>query len=256
MAKLHQVVATLTGVKEDVNKRTAPLFHSLKKGELFAGISQHYRPVEEGGITLPDDDAEVQVTVDDVLEGLSKPLAKLFDLLNTIENTNQNAAADIVVDGTTIATDVPVTFLMQFEKYLQREVLGALKILPVLDPATKWEPSASGRTGIYQSPQFSTFRTKKVQRPVVLVAPTKEFPGQAAMVTEDVIDGYWDKVKFSGAVPASRKEELLERCQALIEAVQKARETANQADIVDAPIGRAIFDYLFATQTPAHVMGG
>lgn len=248
MAKLHQVVATLNGVKEDVNKRTAPLFHALKKGDLFAGITQHYRPVEEGGVTLPDDDLEVQLTVPDVLDGLSRPLSKLFDLLNTIETTNQNAQADLVVDGTTIATNVPVTFLMQFEKYLQREVLGALKALPVLDPATKWEPSPSGRVGVYQSPEFSTFRTKKVQRPVVLVAPTKEHPGQAAMVTEDVIDGYWDKVRFSGAVPASRKDELLERCQTLIEAVQRAREAANQIDVQDAPIGQAVFDHLFATQ--------
>jgi hypothetical protein len=67
-------------------------------------------------------------------------------------------------------------------------------------------------------------------------------------VTEDVIDGYWDKVRFSGAVPASRKDELLERCQALIEAVQRAREAANQIDVQDAPIGQAVFDHLFATQ--------
>lgn len=57
--------------------------------------------------------------------------------------------------------------------------------------------------------------------------------------------GYWTTVKFSGALPAKRVNEILERVAALQTAVKFAREEANNADAVDQRIGAAVFGYLF-----------
>lgn len=242
MTKLNQIVAVLRGAKEDTNKATAPLFHALKRGELFTGITQTYRPAEEGGVTLPDDNTRVQATVPDMLERFEKPMTRLFDLICTTETANMSASADVVVDGQVLIPNAPVTFLMQFEKYLEREVRGYVALLPTLDPAETWNPLDGD---LHETPPFETFRTRKVQKPIVLYPHSDRHPAQTQMITEDVIDGYWTKKKFSGAIPPAHKQVLIERVEVLIEAVKHAREKANDVDVADVRIGQSVFGYLF-----------
>jgi len=52
-------------------------------------------------------------------------------------------------------------------------------------------------------------------------------------------------VKFSGALPAARINELLERVEALQAAVKFAREEANGTVVTDQHVGDAVFGYLF-----------
>jgi hypothetical protein len=51
-------------------------------------------------------------------------------------------------------------------------------------------------------------------------------------------------VKFSGALPAKRVTQLLERVEKLQQAVKFAREEANNAEVVDRHVGDKIFSYL------------
>jgi hypothetical protein len=53
-------------------------------------------------------------------------------------------------------------------------------------------------------------------------------------------------VKFSGALPAKRVNELVERVEKLQQAVKFAREEANGAEITDQQVGEKVFRYLFA----------
>lgn len=245
MTKLNQMVAIVKGAKEDVNKRTAPLFHATGVPAIFAGISQHYRPLEEGGVTLPDDNTEVQMTVSDIIANFEAAMIRLLDTIATVETANTEAFGDIIVDSETLVAHVPVTFLMQLEKQLEREVRGLISKLPVLDPAEAWAVATIAKAGVWETPEFQTFRTKKVQKPVVLYPATDKHPAQTQMVTEDVIDGYWHKKKFSGAIPAATKDELLLKCDKLIAAVKFAREQANDRTIEDVKVGQALFGYLF-----------
>jgi hypothetical protein len=87
-------------------------------------------------------------------------------------------------------------------------------------------------------------RTKKVQKPIVLYDATKEHPAQTQLITEDVVVGYWDTVKHSGALPAPRKKELMSRIEKLSQALKFAREKANAADAETVSVGKPIFDYL------------
>lgn len=246
VTRLNQIVAIVKGEKERVNKLTAPLFHSLDKPVLFAGLTQTYRPRNEEDEQLPPDNTDVVMTVPEVLSSFEKSMVRLLDVIATAERTNTDAFADVVVDGNVIIERAPVTLLMQLEKILEREVRGLIIKLPVLDPAETWLPSESERRGMYETPTFMTIRNKKVARPLELAPATDRHPAQVQLVTEDVVAGYWDKKKFSGAVPAAVKQDLLERVDKLINAVKFAREEANSIDVVDFKIGRPVFSYLFS----------
>ncbi|MEV0359951.1 hypothetical protein AB0H71_28230 [Nocardia sp. NPDC050697] len=52
-------------------------------------------------------------------------------------------------------------------------------------------------------------------------------------------------MKFSGALPARRVNELVQRVETLREAVQFAREEANGAEVAERRTGDAVFRYLF-----------
>lgn len=63
---------------------------------------------------------------------------------------------------------------------------------------------------------------------------------------EDVTVGNWRTVKFSGALPVKRVNDLLMRVEKLQEAVKFAREEANNMEVEDVKTGEAILGYLFA----------
>jgi hypothetical protein len=63
---------------------------------------------------------------------------------------------------------------------------------------------------------------------------------------EDIVVGFWRTVKFSGALPARRVNELAERVERLQEAVKFAREEANNLEVQDQKVGEKVFQYLFA----------
>ncbi|MFC7261629.1 hypothetical protein ACFQZP_26945 [Streptomyces lutosisoli] len=52
-------------------------------------------------------------------------------------------------------------------------------------------------------------------------------------------------MKFSGALPARRVNELLDRVERLQQAVKFVREEANGVDVVDQRVGDTVCGYLF-----------
>jgi len=246
MTKLNQIIAIEQGEKARVNKATAPLFHALKVDGLFAGLTRTYEPVDDGGERLPDESARVKYTTPSIIETFVKNSTRLLDLGATKDLTNAGAFADVVVGDQVIIEHAPVTFLLPFEKYLSQEVRGLIESLPVLDAAQDWEVSASEREGIYETPTVRRHRTKKVNRVLELSPATDKHPAQVQLVSEDVLAGYWNEKKFSGAVPASYKAELINRVETLIQAVKFAREKANDTEVTDLKVGDAVFGYLFA----------
>lgn len=245
MTKLNQVVAVEKQTKEKVNKQTAPLFHIVKDGKFFAGLSKTYEPIDVDGEQLPEDSTRVQNTVPEILSAFADPSVKMLDAQLTKETANTEAFADVEVNGAVLIEGAPVSFLLQFEKYLSQEVRGLIVGLPTLDPAQDWETSDSERAGIFETAQVRRHRTKKVERPIVLYDATDKHPAQTQMITTDELVGYWNEKRFSGAVSAQRKQQLLDRVDDLIAAVKYARESANNRDVENATIGAEIFGYLF-----------
>ena len=243
MTKLSQIIAVEKGVKSDTNRQVTDLHRDVQKQALLNGISRTYRPRNEDGDALPPESTKVQLKADDVLAGLATAMTRLFDVTLTKDQANTIARADVVVGNETLLSDVPVTYLLFLEKQLA-DLHTFVGKLPTLDPAEEW--SFDDARGCWATPPVMTVRTKKLPRNHVLAEATKEHPAQVQVYHEDVPEGDWTMVRFSGALPATRVRTLLDRVTALQQAVKYAREEANTTEVTDRTAGEAVFAWLLA----------
>ncbi len=243
MPKLNQIIAIEKSVKSQSLRELTDAHQMLQKPALLAGIARTYRPVDDEGDQYPPESTRVQIKAEEIIDQTADILAKLFDVTATKDWANGSAQADIVIDGNTLLENVPVTYLLFLEKQLT-DLHTFIKKLPVLDAAEVW--SYDEATDSWATEPIQTTKTKKIPRNHVKAEATKEHPAQVEVYYEDVIVGYWRTIKYSGAMPAARVAELLERVRKLQEAVKFAREEANNLEVDEQHIGEAIFDYLFS----------
>lgn len=241
MAKLNAVVAAEQTVRNRAQRRVTDLYHQLKKAPLFTGLSRTYRPRDDEGEQLPAESTRVQLNAEDVLKEIAKAWTPLWDTVLTKDVANMKAAAAVEIDGQRVTPALPVTYLLFLEKQLG-DLRTAITSLPLLDPSERWTWSAAANAWVTEP--VTTTRTKKIPRNHVKAEATERHPAQVEVFTEDVVVGYWDKIVYSGAVPATRQQELLERLEKLIIAVKHARETANSAEAESWEIGDDLFAHL------------
>ena len=242
MPKLNQIIAIQSSKKSAAKDVLTEVYQQLQKPDLLTGISRSYKAKDELGEELPPESKLVQINVNAAIDRASKALVEMFDVVATQDWANCEAKANVVVDGQTIVADVPVTHLLFLEKQLV-DLHTFVSKLPVLDPAERWNFDAA--QDCFASESFQSLRTKKVPKTHVKYEATKEHPAQVEMYMEDVTVGTWTTVKFSGAIPASRRNALLQRVNELQDAVKSARETANSMEIQSKKIGDSILKYIF-----------
>lgn len=243
MTQLNAIIAVEKGVRSKADK-TLTDAHQLKPA-LLSGLYRTYQPAEEDGDQLPAEGTKVQAVLVDVLADVQKDMSRLFDVTLTKETANTAAKADVVVDGTTILAGVPVTYLLFLEKKLV-DIRTFVSKLQTLDPAEEWDWDRN--VGAYATQPTQTVKTRKISKPFVKWAPpSPEYKQEAQVdiVSEDVVAGRWTQRKFSGAIPEDDKRAMLDRVDALAEAVKVAREKANTFEITNVSAGQAVFDYLF-----------
>lgn len=241
--KLNQVIAIEKGTKSRSLQELTEAHHKVQKPALLAGISRTYRPKDEEGEQLPPESTRVQIKADDIIRETSEALTKLFDVVATKDWANCQAKADIVVDGNVLLAQVPATYLLFLEKQLV-DLHTFIKKLPVLDASESWvfDPSAD----CWATEPVQTLKTKKVPRNHVKAEATEKHPAQVEVYYEDIVVGTWRTIKFSGALPAKRVNELLSRIERLQEAIKFAREEANDMKVEEQKVGDKIFKYLFS----------
>ncbi len=240
--KLNQIIAVEKGIKSRSYQDLTEAHHALQKQTLLSGISRTYRPRDEEGEQLPPESTKVQVKAQDIIRQTVDVLTKLFDVTATKDWANCKAKANVVVDGQTLLKDVPATYLLFLEKQLT-DLHTFIKKLPVLDASETWTFDASA--DCWATEPVQTLRTKKVPRNHVKAEATDKHPAQVEVYYEDVTVGFWRTIKYSGALPAQRVNELLTRVEKLQQAVKFAREEANSLEVEDIKVGDAIFKYLF-----------
>jgi hypothetical protein len=240
-AHLSQIIAIEKGKKSQANTTFTGGYHAIQKPALLTGISRAYRPKDDEGEQLPSESTRVQLTAEKVIEDVAEALTSLFDVTATKEWGNTLAKADIVIDGEVLVPGVPVTYLLFLEKQLT-DLHTFVGKLPMLDPAESWshDPTAPW----WRTEPVRSNRTKKIPRNHVKAEATDRHPAQVEVYYEDVTVGYWDTVKFSGALPADTINGLQARVVALQHAVKFAREKANQTVVEDKYVGDLIFGYL------------
>jgi hypothetical protein len=242
MAKLNQIIAVEKGIKSKSVQQLAESQKNLQKTSLFSGIARTYRPKDEDGEQLPPESNKVQVKADAIIRETTEILAKLFDITATMDWTNCHARADVVVDGQTLLTQVPVSYLLFLEKQLT-DLQAFLKKLPTLDPSETW--NFDPNSDCWATEPIQTLKTFKMPRNHVKAEATEHHPAQVEVYYEDVTIGYWRTVKFSGALPQARIHELMNRLEKLQQAVKFAREEANNTEAEEQRVGAKIFQYLF-----------
>jgi hypothetical protein len=242
MAKLNQIIAVEKGVKSRSLQDLTEAHHALQKPALLSGIARTYRPRDEEGEQLPSEATRVQIKTEEIIRKTSDVLGKLFDVVAAKDWANTKARADVVVDGQVLLPQVPVTYLIFLEKQLV-DLHTFVKKLPVLDASENWVFDASA--DCWATEPIQTTRTKKIPRNHVKAEATEKHPAQVEVFHEDVVVGYWKTVKFSGALPASRVNQLLERVEKLQQSVKFAREEANATEVEEKKLAHKILGYLF-----------
>lgn len=241
--KLNQVVAAEAQIKGATAAKVTQVHHLSDKEDLFKGLTKTYEPMDEAGERLPKDEKRVQVRVEEQIETAVEAWGELLDVTLAKDSANGLAVADVKVGDQVLLKDAPVVYLLFLEKRVQDFGAFATK-LPVLDESHDWERDSQG---LYRTKPVETHRTKKVQKPLVLLAPTVEHPGQAQIITEDETVGKYMTVHTSGAITRTRKRDILRRCEQLLRAVKEAREKANMTEAEDKSAA-GILDFVFKSK--------
>lgn len=242
MGKLNQVIAVVAGKKANATKTITEAYHLIQKPTLFDGIARTYRPKDDGGELLPPESKSIQINVADLVSSVRAALTEMWDVVATQDSANTTARADVKVGVFMVLSKVPVTTLLFLEKQV-KDLETFVSKLPTLDPSETW--TFSDAAGHWSTQPSETTRTKKVPKAFVKYEATKEHPAQVETFHEDKLEGYWKTVKFSGAIPAKLKNDMLDRVRQLHEAVVKAREEANSIDAPNVGVGKEVLDFVF-----------
>lgn len=243
MPKLNQILAIEKQTKASASEQLTSVYHQLQKEALLNGVSRTYKTKDDDGERFPSESQIVQLNVAKLLETVTKALTPLFNITAQRDIANCSATADVIVDGAVILSAVPATQLLWLEKQFVDLHTLILK-LPALPQTESWEYDAS--QSCWRTSPTETAKTKKIPKAFVKAPATIEHPAQVDVVHEDVIQGYWTTVKFSGALPKDRIQVLRERIEKLLAAVKFAREQANLVETVKVDTAGPIFGFLFA----------
>jgi len=245
MSKLHELLAVekdLENVFGGVVKEATKTFK--EKQNMFLGWERHLEMLEEG--KEPDTPPEYQTmeeTVPSKLAYVAKHGAKFLNAVYQKEATNQKAVADLIVDGNTIATGVPATFLLGLETKL-KNIREMYQNIPTLAPGMEWKFDGAIEAYRALKPEVK-MKTAKTFKHKVLYEATKEHPAQIEKWEENVNVGKYVRNIWCGALTSAEKSRVLGHLDKMIQAVKKARMRANDIKTEQHDnIGEKIFEYI------------
>ncbi len=247
MAKniLHALLAVegdLEGAHKKILEETKVTF--TKKSDHFMGQYRKLEMFVDDGIKYPEQYKKLDTTVQKKLDYMMTTEIRYFDALLAKESTNQEAKADLIVDGKTIATDLPATFLLGMENRL-KHLRAVYDVIPTLQPGITWELDEAQGEGVYKIkyPE-EKLKTETIIEPIVLYEATKEHPAQIKEVSKTHNVGKYVTIHWSGMISPAEKSVLLERIDKLIRAFKQARQRANTTEVKQREIGKILFSYI------------
>lgn len=242
-AELHQLLPVETNLQGLSKKVMEEAVGTFGKRERFTGIVKTLKMFDDA--RKGEEATEVQditTTVDEKLAYVEEAVARYWDAFLQKESTNQEASADLIVEGKVLASNVPATALLGFETKL-KELRAMYEAIPTLAPGIKWE--STDVPGVFSNPhEEERMKTEKTIQFKEVSKATDKHPAQVEKWTADVPVGKYVTTTTSSAMPVSRKSELLARIDKLIQAVMAARMAANSTEIVNVAIGSALIDFI------------
>ena len=247
--KLHELLAVEGDLSATASRLIEEACETLsRKSEHFMGSTTRTEMLDEARQGENRDDYhEMVTTVADKLVYLVTPVSKHVDAVLQKDCTNQEARADLEIDGKVVAEGLPATFLLSMESFLRR-VRQVYESIPTLKPGMRWEKNTDLGQHVYQAPEQVTFRTEKHPVHKIVVEPTEHHPAQIDKWTEDRNIARIIKTETSGMLSPLDKSLILGRIDTLQQAVKKARMRANGVEVVKRNIGETLFAYIHGSE--------
>lgn len=252
---LHELLAVESGLQsqsETLIAETKKMFSG--KHHLFQGKMRTltmFNRTGENDTEIDAIEAKEKVVARPALsvaEQLNYTLVPFADYLNVLaakDLANRVAKADLVMDGVTIATDVPGTVLLTMEQKLVklRELVQAA---PSLDPAIDWTVDVnSPLAGVYRSPESVTLKTAKEPKYITVAQQTDKHPAQVIQREETVNLGKYTDTQSSAMLPVLEKATFLDKIDRLIRACKAARQRANAQEAETSTLGDTLIKSVF-----------
>jgi hypothetical protein len=246
MTQMHELLAVESGLQKVWREIVAEAKVTfVKKMTHFLGSNKTLEMKDDNRVfeaAAGSEHKELTTTVDDKLDYVEESGVDYLDALFQKELSNQEARADLVIDGVTVATGLPATFLLGMEDRLKliREMYQAI---PTLQPGINWELDEDKGKGIYVAkPDSVTEKTEQVIKYTTVATATDNHAEQVReSPSRDVIGRYTSRT-WSGMITPAKKSDLLARLDVLQRAIKQARQRANQ---VEVPVGKHIAADLF-----------
>ena len=246
MGKLHEHLAVEPSLEGTANKIIQETTKAFKDGYLFQGFLKRLEMFAEEDKASDEvtDRLERTTTVSEKLAYMREFVEEYYDCVYQKDLTNQMAKADVVIDGATIAEQVPATFLLGMEKRL-KQIRGVLEMAPTLPQGVKWEDAPEEGQGVYKTAEPKvTFKTRKTKRSMIVAPATKEHKAQVQVWDDTENCGKYIETHTSGALTPAEKSNLLGRLDKLFKAIKQARERANCETVPESKIAKNFLGYI------------
>ncbi len=245
--KLYEVLAIEGQLKNQANVTRTDLRNTFeKKRHLFEEKRTTFLSKEEGSQPVVEQQSDIQTNVLSELQWIASIWSKAIDISYQVAEGNTKARADVILDNsTTLLTGVPATALLELEKRAA-ELAELLRAVPTLDPAKGFILDDARGNNIFRAREVTKTRTHKSQEALVLLAPTKEHPGQAQMITVDRPVGIITEQEWSGLITPSVKGDMIAKAEEVLRALKSARQRANAVDLdtSNIDVAKKLFSYV------------
>jgi len=244
--KLHELLAVEGGAKGEKDRiKEETLVTFAKRAHLFTGyIKKLHMLAEERKTEEGEERQSLSETVHDKLDYMSDSFTRYWDIKLQKESANQEAKADVEIDGVAFCKDLPVSFLLSMEDEL-KQMRKVYDSIPTLQPGIAWEEDNLTKQGAYKtSHPTEKNKTEKTVEHKVIVPPTKEHPARVSEWTEDRTIGKYITTSWSGMITPTEKSLMIGRVDKMLRAFKKARQRANCQETKKRHIGKDIFKFI------------
>ena len=243
-SQLHELLAVESELETRHKNAISVAKERFSKPSLFIGANKSLKLFEDTDMETPCENQHLEFTVNQVV---NQALSHTENYLNAVyqkEASNQNATADIEVDGKIICENLPATFLLGLETKLKL-VRELFQNIPILQQGIEWEKDEQVGEDIYKTTHpEKKYKTRRTFRHKVLYEATKEHPAQIEKWEESENIGIYTTELISGMLSVADKTNYLDRIDKLIQAVKSARMRANQVEVVKNKVAYKLINYI------------
>lgn len=240
MTKLYELLAVEPDLRQQANTETKRIKELFGKGTgQLLGQVISFHGVTEDAQELPDEITELATTVKAELDSLAKIFGKYMNV--TIQKEVSNAVTTVEVDKFEFLNGMPAPAMLNLESRLE-DLKKVYESIPTLDPSERWNFEEG--QGCFVSELRIAYRTAKLPKAFVSYEATAEHPAQVETFSEDVPTHRRETIVYSGALTIADKRARIERINALLRFVKKARQRANDILTDSFPISDQIFEYI------------